>query len=278
MYLKKRIPYLLFAALLTGCLDASNSSDCVPVDERAFLAEYAQQEGVVELESGLLYRVIEEGDGEIPKENEVVFVNFTLSLITGETFAETGDLTFFTLNNDVLAGIREALTIMKEGSTYELVLPPELAYGNRPPAGTPIRCGAVLVVEITLDSFLRDVDTFLSENAAREEVNVTDSGLQYRVIEEGDGDSPNEASSVRIRYRGELTNGIVFDQTTGNNTVTFGVSGLIAGFTEGLLLMSEGSKYELFIPPNLGYGNQAQGNVIPANSVLVFEVELVEVL
>jgi FKBP-type peptidyl-prolyl cis-trans isomerase len=278
MYLKKLIPYLLFAVLLTGCLDASNSSDCVPVDERAFLAEYAQQEGVVERDSGLLYRVIEEGEGEIPKENEVVFVNFTLSLITGETFAETGDLTFFTLNNDVLAGIREALTIMKEGSTYELVLPPELAYGNRPPAGTPIRCGAVLVVEITLDSFLRDVDTYLSENAARDDVNVTESGLQYRVIEEGDGDSPNEASSVRIRYRGELTNGIVFDQTTGNNTVTFGVSGLIAGFTEGLLLMSEGSKYEFFIPPNLGYGNQPQGNVIPANSILVFEVELVEVL
>ena len=274
----KRIPYLLFAALLTGCLDASNSSDCVPVDERAFLAEFAQQDGVVERDSGLLYRVIEEGDGEIPKDNEVVFVDFSLSLITGETFAETDNLTFFTLNNDVLAGIREALTLMKEGSTYELVLPPELAYGDRPPAGTPIRCGAVLVVEITLDSFLRDVDTYLSENAARDDVNVTESGLQYRVIEEGDGDSPNEASSVRIRYRGELTNGIVFDQTTGNNTVTFGVSGLIAGFTEGLLLMSEGSKYEFFIPPNLGYGNQPQGNVIPANSILVFEVELVEVL
>lgn len=278
MYLMKRIPYLLFAALLTGCLDASNSSDCVPVDERAFLAEFAQQDGVVERDSGLLYRVIEEGDGEIPKDNEVVFVDFSLSLITGETFAETDNLTFFTLNNDVLAGIREALTLMKEGSTYELVLPPELAYGDRPPAGTPIRCGAVLVVEITLDSFLRDVDTYLSENAARDDVNVTESGLQYRVIEEGDGDSPNEASSVRIRYRGELTNGIVFDQTTGNNTVTFGVSGLIAGFTEGLLLMSEGSKYEFFIPPNLGYGNQPQGNVIPANSILVFEVELVEVL
>lgn len=279
MLRKSLIPLIAFAILLTGCLDTTNSTDCVPVDERSFLAEYAQKEGVTELDSGLLYKVLEEVDGNIPQENEIVFVDFSLSLITGETFVSTSDLTYLVLNNDVLSGIREALSIMKEGSTYELALPPELAYGNMPPAGTPVRCGSVIVVEITLDSFLKDPVTFLSENKDRDDVEVTDSGLQYRVIEEGDGDSPSGSSTVRVRYKGSFTNGIIFDQTTGDNTATFGVGGgLISGFAEGLQLMSEGAIFEFFIPPNLGYGSQPPSAAIPPNAILVFEVELVEVI
>lgn len=276
--MKQIIPIIILAIIFTGCLDTPNSSDCNPVDERSFLEEYAQQPGVTKLDSGLLYKVIEEGDGDIPTPNKMVFVDFSMKLITGERFARSENLTFFALDNNLLPGIQEGLSLMPEGSTYELVLPTELAYGNNPPAGSPVRCGAVIIIEMKLDSFLRDVETFLNENEKREDVNVTESGLQYRVIEEGEGDKPEASSTVRVKYKGTFTNGYVFDQTTGNNVAEFGVGGVISGFSEGLQLMTEGSKYELFIPPNLAYGSNPPSSSIPPNAILIFEVELVEIL
>lgn len=269
---------LLFTILFTGCLDANNDLDCVPVDESVFLTEYAAKEGYRVTDSGLIYKVIEAGDGEIPQANQWVFVTFTGKLVSGDEFERARDLIFFELNDDTLSGIREGLSMMREGSTYELVIPPELAFGNNPPQRSIIRCGAVVIYEITLDSFLRDVESYLEQNEDRDDVERTDSGLQYRVIEEGEGDSPKTSDRVRVKYKGSLTNGVIFDQTTGTNTADFNVDGLIPGFTEGLQLMTVGSKYEFFIPPNLAYGNQPPGSAIPPNAILVFEVELVEIL
>lgn len=120
--------------------------------------------------------------------------------------------------------------------------------------------------------------TFLEQNAAREGVKETDSGLQYRVIKEAEGNSPELTDRVRVKYKGSLTSGDTFDETIGNNTAVFDVNRLIPGFTEGLLLMTVGSTYELVIPPNLAYGCQPPNPVIPQNAILVFEVELVGIL
>lgn len=279
--MKYYLTILLFVSILfTGCVDANNNNDCVPVDQTAVLMEYAETPGYEQTQSGLIYKVIEEGDGEIPQENQFVFVEFEGKLVSGDKFEETDGLIYFLLNNGVIPGLREGLSLMSEGSTYELVMPPELAFGDNPPNGTIIQCGAVVIYEITLDSFLRDVDTFLEQNAAREdvEINVTDSGLQYHVIEEGEGESPVLTDDVRVRYKGSLTNGVIFDQTEGDDTAEFNVNEVIDGFTEGLLLMNEGAKFEFFLPPNLAYGNQPPGSAIPPNAILVFEVELVEIL
>lgn len=272
----------LAATLFTGCLDA-NDPGCVPVDQSAFLAETAAKQGYVQTDSGLIYRVVEAGEGEIPSENQTVFVTYTGKLISGEPFINENELTFFPLSDNLLPGLREGLSMMKEGSTYELVLPTELAFGNNPPAGSPIQCGAVLVYEITLDSFLRDVETYLEQNAAMDGVTVTESGLQYRIIEEGEGDTAGESSSVRVFYEGKLTNNYVFDRTPADSPAQFNVSGVIPGFSEGLQLMNEGSKYQFFIPPNLGYGNNPPRDprdepVLPVNAILIFEVEMVEIL
>lgn len=276
--MKYYLTILIFVSILfTGCLDANNN-DCIPVDESVYLTEYAAREGYTVTDSGLIYKVVEMGDGEIPQDNQYVFVTFEGKLVNGDTFEKTDDLIFFPLNSALLAGLREGLSLMQEGSTYELVMPPELAFGNTPPGNSIIQCGAVVIYEITLDSFLRDVDTYLEQNAAREDVIVTDSGLQYRVVEEGEGESPEIIDRVRVRYKGSLTNGVIFDQTTGDDTAELVVGEVIPGFTEGLLLMNEGSKFEFFIPPNLGYGSQPPGSAIPPNAILVFEVELVEIL
>jgi len=116
---------------------------------------------------------------------------------------------------------------------------------------------------------------FLDENAEKADVVTTESGLQYEVIEEGESEETPEASdTVTVHYHGTLTDGTVFDSSVDRGEpATFPLNNVISGWTEGLQYMSVGDKYRFYIPSDLGYGARAQGP-IPANSVLIFDVEL----
>lgn len=127
---------------------------------------------------------------------------------------------------------------------------------------------------------LNDGDTFLRANAAKPGVKTTGSGLQYQVLESGPatGRSPTRSETVKVHYRGTLTNGTVFDSSIDRGMpAVFGVGQVIPGWTEALQLMKPGDKWMLFIPANLAYGNRAVGDKIPANSTLIFLVELLEI-
>ena len=116
---------------------------------------------------------------------------------------------------------------------------------------------------------------FLADNQARKGVVTTASGLQYEVLTEGKGAKPTSDQTVEVHYHGTLIDGTVFDSSVARGeTISFPVTGVIPGWVEALQLMPVGSKWKLFIPSDLGYGNRAQG-AIPAGSVLVFEVELI---
>ncbi|HTJ78684.1 MAG TPA: FKBP-type peptidyl-prolyl cis-trans isomerase [Rariglobus sp.] len=116
---------------------------------------------------------------------------------------------------------------------------------------------------------------FLADNKARKGVVTTSTGLQYEVLTEGKGAKPTPDQTVEVHYHGTLIDGTVFDSSVKRGeTISFPVTGVIPGWVEALQLMSVGSKWKLFIPAELGYGNRAQG-AIPAGSVLVFEVELI---
>jgi FKBP-type peptidyl-prolyl cis-trans isomerase len=118
-------------------------------------------------------------------------------------------------------------------------------------------------------------NTFLAQNKARAGVVTTKSGLQYEVLREGAGAKPTASQSVEVHYHGTLIDGTVFDSSVARGeTISFPVTGVIPGWVEALQLMSVGSKWKLFIPAELGYGNRGQG-AIPPGSVLVFEVELI---
>ncbi|SFR60884.1 FKBP-type peptidyl-prolyl cis-trans isomerase FklB [Marinobacter daqiaonensis] len=120
-------------------------------------------------------------------------------------------------------------------------------------------------------------ETFLAENAEREEVKTTESGLQYEVLEEGDGEKPGPTDQVTVHYTGELLSGEVFDSSRERGEpVTFGLNQVIPGWTEGLQLMSEGSRYKLYIPSDLAYGPGGNRGIGP-NETLIFDVELLEV-
>lgn len=116
---------------------------------------------------------------------------------------------------------------------------------------------------------------FLEVNAMDDDISVTDSGLQYRVLEQGSGASPNPQSDVIVNYVGSFTDGTIFDSGT---SVRFPVSGVIEGFAEGIKLMNVGSTYELFLPSTLAYGDFPPPNSdICPGQVLIFEVELIDV-
>ena len=120
---------------------------------------------------------------------------------------------------------------------------------------------------------------FLAENSKKPRVNVTASGLQYEVISEGFGEKPTGFDSVRVHYEGTLVDGTVFDSSyERGEPVEFPLGAVIPGWTEGLQLMSVGSKYRLFVPSDLGYGPRGAGALIPPYSALIFEVELLGVI
>ena len=120
---------------------------------------------------------------------------------------------------------------------------------------------------------------FLAENAQRDGVTVTESGLQYEVVVAGSGASPGVDDQVEVHYRGTLIDGTVFDSSYDRGqTVTFGVTQVIAGWTEALQLMQEGATYKLYIPSDLAYGAGGAGQTIGPNATLIFDVELVAIV
>ena len=120
---------------------------------------------------------------------------------------------------------------------------------------------------------------FLTENAKKEGIITLPSGLQYQVLQEGNGKKPSATDRVKCHYEGTLIDGTLFDSSIKRGQpAVFGVNQVIKGWVEALQLMSEGAKWRLFIPSELGYGAQQAGEMIPPHSTLIFEVELIEVL
>ena len=122
-------------------------------------------------------------------------------------------------------------------------------------------------------------EKYLAENGKKADVVTLPSGLQYQVLREGNGKKPKATDSVKCHYEGTFPNGQIFDSSyKRGEPAVFGLNQVIKGWTEGLQLMAEGAKYELYLPYNLAYGEHGAGNAIPPYSALKFVVELIEVL
>ena len=121
-------------------------------------------------------------------------------------------------------------------------------------------------------------ESFLKENAQKEGVTVTESGLQYKVIESGEGAPPSESDTVETHYEGTLIDGTVFDSSyKRGETISFPVNGVIKGWQEALQLMSVGDTWELYIPSDLAYGTNGAGASIGPNETLIFKIELINI-
>ena len=134
-------------------------------------------------------------------------------------------------------------------------------------------------MKVFYEEHIAENEKFLAENKTKSGVITTSSGLQYEVIRMGNGATPTMSSTVSVHYTGSLIDGTVFDSSVERNEpVQFPVTGVIQGWTEALMLMPVGSKFKLYIPENLGYGEHGAGGVIGPYSTLIFEVELLEIV
>jgi len=128
------------------------------------------------------------------------------------------------------------------------------------------------------EATLKDGEKFLAENKNKEGVVALPSGLQYKILKQGNGDKPEIDEKVVCNYRGTLLDGTEFDSSAKHNgPATFPVRGVIKGWREALLMMPAGSKWQLFVPPRLAYGQNGSGQMVPPNATLIFEVELLSV-
>lgn len=261
---KYLLPLLI---ITTGCLNSPNEeyNDSEDLD---FLEQYSLREDVQTTDSGLLYRIIEDAEGDSPDADTFSFVRYEGTSIDSTINFTTNDELDILLPEEMtnFRGLAEGVQLMSEGSVFEFVLPTNLA----------IRDGRVFIFEVELESYLIDPDQFLEQNVQNADITETESGLQYRVIEQAEGVTPAVDDSVRVNYTGTYTNGYVFDQS-GDEPAKFLLEDVIPGFREGLGLMTVGSTFELFLPESIGYGTTPPQGILPG-AVLVFEVELVEIV
>ena len=170
------------------------------------------------------------------------------------------------------AGLRDAVEGTEPRMTQEEITAEMMAFQEKAEAEQAANQAALAEANIEA------AQAYLAENAAREGVTVTESGLQYEVLEAGDRPLPGADDEVEVHYRGTLVDGTEFDSSYGRGqTVQFGVGQVIAGWTEALQLMPVGSKWKLVIPSELGYGSAGAGQMIGPNAVLIFEVELISI-
>jgi FKBP-type peptidyl-prolyl cis-trans isomerase FklB len=179
--------------------------------------------------------------------------------------------------DSLTAGINDTLTGAKPKWTEEECRPAMMRFSQEMRQKMTSRMNEMAVKN------QKAADAFLVQNAKREGVQTTPSGLQYRVLKEGEGASPTIGDTVRCNYRGTLMDGTEFDNSAQSGgpaefQLRQGPGGLIQGWVEALQKMKAGDKWQLFVPPALAYGAESPGPPIEPNSLLVFEIELVEIV
>ena len=196
-------------------------------------------------------------------------VSYSIGLDIGTTFKKQS----MDINTDVLmAGIKDALSGAKPLLNEDQVKETMSAFSK-----SMVEKQTAASKEAAAKNTAAG-EKFLAENKSKEGVKATPSGLQYKVLREGSGAPPKETDTVVTQYRGTLINGTEFDSSyKRNEPTTFPVNRVIKGWTEALLMMKPGAKYQLFIPANLAYGERGAGQDIGPNETLIFEIELLSV-
>lgn len=252
---------------------SNEETETIKPQTEADIIAYLEENNInaTRTQSGLYYVIEEEGTGRRPTETYNVTMNFKSYLLDNTIFNESNDGSFSFDLNTVVIGLSEGIQLFKEGGKGKLFIPFEL-YGNRI-EGVPE--GAVIVFDIDLLAIenKQDIAIYLEENNIN--ATKTTNGLYYIIEEEGSGENPNFNSNVTVAYKGYLLNENVFDESSSEG-ISFDLNQVIPGWTLGIPLFKEGGRGKLFIPPNLAYGNRRVGE-IPANSALIFDINLISI-
>jgi FKBP-type peptidyl-prolyl cis-trans isomerase len=195
--------------------------------------------------------------------DEKTKTSYAFGMFVGEDLRQTGfEIDYFAFTEGLKAVMEGWETIIDQDEAVETV---QNAFER-------------IMSRRAVEAQLREA-VFLSENASREGITVTESGLQYEVIEEGSGPKPEASDTVLVHYEGALTNGMVFDSSyLQENPEEIPLYMVIPGWSEGIQLMNVGSKFRLFIPSSLAYGEYGAGSIIPPYSTLIFTIDLLDIV
>ncbi len=303
----KVLKYFVPVLILFFAFSCDSDSDHLQKEkEMRLLQQYLEARNItVEPESSGLYFIsVDEGTGGKPERNHWVIFRYTAKTINDNVF-DTTDETVARINNIYsssviygdkrmmiesvnIAGVREGLTMMKEGGIAKLIIPSHLGYGSSRVGILPPYSS--LIYDIELIKVITDPAAYEKEiiekyiamyaDSTHLEVKEMESGLFYIEITEGTGDKfPEEDDYVSVYYKGTLTDGRVFDSNIGGPSFDFtiGAGRTIMGFEEGIRLMKTEGKSRLVVPSSLGYGAVGSGDLIPGFTPLVFDVELTDI-
>lgn len=229
--------------------------------------------------SGLKIVFTKKGDGKKPATGNLVSVHYVGKLTNGTEFDNSitrGEPIEFELGTPgIIPGWNEGIALMGLGDKATLVIPPSLGYGAQDKGKIPPN--SILIFDVELVA-VRELPKPVPFNIEGKEIKKTPSGLQYVIVEESkDGEQAYANMIAEVDYTLYLEDGTILDSSIpGGKPMPFeiGSGGVIKGFDEGVRLMSVGDKYHLIIPPNLGYGAQGAGGVVPPNATLIFDIEL----
>jgi peptidylprolyl isomerase len=236
------------------------------------------------LESGLQVDVYEKGDGILPQMGQKVSVHYKGMLENGQVFDESygrGEpITFQIGVGQVIPGWDKGIGQLSKGAKAKLTIPSNLAYGPQERPGIP--ANSTLIFEVEVMDIQDGPKPIAHESWSTDglELKTTQSGLQYYIIEEGNGAKTEPGKMVSVHYHGMLEDGTKFDSSfERGEPIEFplGVGQVIPGWDEGISLLNVGTKAKLVIPSHLAYGERGAGGVIPPNATLVFDVEIVAV-
>ena len=233
---------------------------------------------LIKTNSGLQYIDLVEGDGEMPAKGDKVEVHYTGTLEDGTKFDSSLDrnspFTFTLGVGQVIKGWDEGLATIKIGGKRKLVIPPELGYGSRETGKIP--ANSVLIFEVELLNIVKAFKDTDFDLPGREV--LTDSGIRMIIHKEGSGSNPEKGQTVKVHFTLMLEDASRIQSTHDRGMpleFQVGLGKVIKGWDESLMLMKKGTKSTVIIPSDLGYGDKQIGP-IPANSILIFEIELVD--
>jgi peptidylprolyl isomerase len=235
------------------------------------VSEYETTENNVE------YAILVEGSGDPIKRNDLVTFTFNAWRGDGVMFDssdQAGRPAQFTLGSSGLAGLDEGMVGMLVGEKRQIRIPPEMAYGEEG-AGEVIPPNDTIIFEIELLEVVPSPELTLAD-----EFITTDSGLEYAILQEGEGEGAIAGDGVSVHYSGYLEDGTLFDSSLQRGQpfiFVLGQGSVIPGWDEGLVGMKKGEKRQLRIPANLAYGEAGSPPAIPANATLIFDVEMIEI-
>ena len=205
------------------------------------------------------------GTGNVSVETKADSVSYALGYSIGSNIIKQ----FPDISPDILAAAVKDVYAKKEITMF----------AGEQEAGTFIQTYVQADMVVKGKKNLETGEAFLVANKARKEITTAESGLQYEILTEGTGAKPTAADQVRVDYHGTLIDGTVFDSSVDRGEpATFGVGQVIPGWTEALQLMPTGSKWKVYLPSNIAYGERGAGGDIGPNTALIFEVELIEII